>query len=170
MRVTSIVSRPLYISYCGKSGRTLNLNESTPDMPFGSLLNPLVLTDVDQGRVKLTLSDSDRAFMAKIMAADAKPLALPAPVVKKATPKPVIPMNKGGATGQPDFGPAPELNPVEAAKAERASAIPIMNPGKPMSLSDLNVINTGIRKQVKKAVPKPAIPMNPGGATGQPMF
>lgn len=187
MRIRNVSSFSKYFSYASKSGKTIEAGAQSIELPFETLHNKTLWVDIDVGNVKLILSDQDRAFMARIMAADAKTVSAAAPAAAPKARKQLakerrerfvktyesqqklaaqgVKINAGGPSGQPQFG---SDSIIEAPK--RGSAIPNVITGKPASLEDIKRHNQAVR-QIKRANPPPGVPMNPPGLQpGQPAF
>jgi hypothetical protein len=186
MRIINISSNPRYFSYASKAGKLLAPNDSSNELPFIVIHNSLLWADLKAGNVRLTLSQADRDFIGNVLREDAKTpvvtvsqvpaklltsrekrqqaareerLAREAMEAKKAASLQHLKRNVGGATGQPQFGKDEAGAPV----------IPVVTPGKTVSLEQLKQHNKGV--QVKQAEVPKNIPINPrGGVLGQPIF
>lgn len=184
MRIINVCLKPRYFSYASKVGKTLLAGEQSQDISLQTIFNGVLWKDLEAHNIQLKLSDADKTLLAKIVAEDAKPVpiiteidkpltsrekakvkALKLSLIRDAAARKAaiinkLPLNPGGATGQPVFGP----RTVE-------SAIPSVLPGQPKSLEDLKRHNKAVPKEVKRAEVPANVPMNPrGAALGQPIF
>lgn len=103
MRIVNTGFVPKYLSY-GDSvtgGKTLNPGQESRDLPLSYIHAETLWKDIDRGVVQIRFNDSDRAFLAKAMAAGDKPITMLVPPAPPAPPPP-----------PPPPPPKPALEPV----------------------------------------------------------
>ena len=174
MKIVNICKSPRYYSYASSAGRTLQPNESSPDLPLQLVFEPVFWRDVEAKNIQFQLSGADRQFIQRLLdhsdlpvievkaieSTNAKQRAKNTrkkeQIMRKPKPQKVlnVPINPGGATGQPVYG-------------ETKKAIPTLLTDKPKSLEDIKAHNEAVKR-----APAPAgVPMNPRGVRpGQPIF
>lgn len=76
MRITNITAMPKYLCYAsrGRDGKQLKSGETSIDLPFDKLTDPNLWRDHDYGIIAIRLSEADKAFIARINAADQRPI------------------------------------------------------------------------------------------------
>ena len=156
MRITNVSTASRHFAYAGNSGRTLRSGEVSAEMPLATMLKPALKADLAANRVRLRLSDQDRATIAWILQEDARKIVVAEPIPpapKPAAPKPAA--NK----------PVGLVPVIEKAPEEPPRAI-FMEPGKARSIQDLQRHNQAVRV----SNPPAGIPINHGGSAGQPDF
>jgi len=180
MRITNILPNPRYFSYASNVGTTLKPGETSIELPFTCIHNPVLWKDINGGCVKLTLNEADKLLLDNILRVTAandvpkiqtqackqttrqrrqqqaklqrEAREAEAATIKKRAPKL---MNPGGATGQPIFG--------------KDTPIPVVELGKAESIEQLKRHNMGV--ELKRATVPAGVPINPPGSViGQPVF
>jgi len=166
MKIINILPDPRHYSYASRTsnGRTLKPGESSPDLPLSFLHLDLLQKDLKAGKIHITFSAEDRAFllaMLKLADQPAKVKVKPAAVVVK----PV----KAARHAEP--APKPQTRPTGPVEPAFAAATPAPKPAEtpatgPVSLRDL-------AKQNRAGVPDfPQVGANKGKivSAGTPVF
>ena len=176
MRITSICGSRRHFSYIGKAGKTMSPGETSPELPFATILNPVMWKDVDGNVACLKLNEEDKAFVQKLLAADqaaipeVKPVVKVSPALERARVSQELQAKAREAQEIKEKKPTP-LGTPELEDPPDGRGIPIIMAGQTAgkSLADLKKHNKVIPKTVNMAQVR--VPMNPpGSAPGIPVF